>query len=86
MTWDPTAGHSLATPSQMTTPLPSPPPSPKPEAGPLSDLDPLGAHLPCVSCIQSDMNESRVALLWRVQGLELLAVLLRSLSLSFLSA
>ena len=45
MTWDPAAGHSLATPSQMTTPLPSPPPSPKPEPGLLSDLEPLGAHL-----------------------------------------
>ena len=44
MTWDPTAGHSLATPSQMTTPLLSPPPSPKPEPGVLSDLEPIGAY------------------------------------------
>lgn len=61
MTWDPTAGHSLATPSQMTTPLPSPPPSPKPEPGTLSDLEPLGAHLLHVYPNQTDVGESLAA-------------------------
>jgi hypothetical protein len=45
MTWDPSAGHSLAAPSQMTTPLPSPPPSPKPLPGPLADAESLGAPI-----------------------------------------
>ena len=81
MTWDPTAGHSLATPSQMTTPLPSPPPSPKPEPGPLSDLEPLGAHFSCVHSYLSGMGASQAASLCVCSALEQLAVYLQSLSL-----